>query len=218
MKYAIGGIALCGLLICGSVLAEKDEVQKIAEAYLNALTGKGGEGAREYLLGGATLTAELVTYPNWKIVKREKVKVEEADLADAVKEMKALDAAGRKALDEMFKMAGDKEVREITKEQADKIMKPTTAQSRKFQDKFPLFAYVARVGKEVYWHPKNPWKVLIDKLGTKGQYRLEFHRFEIEETDRGKTRVWPLRILRMTTDKFDTGYKILPASEWDPEN
>jgi len=218
MRRAIGVVALGVLLVAGTALAEKDEVQKIAEAYLNALSGKGGEGAREYLLGGVTLSAELVTVPNWKVVKRESMKVEEADLADAVKEMKVYDALGRKALDEMLKMAGDKEVQEITKEQAAKIMKPTEAQREKFMDKFPLFAKVARVDKDIYWHPKNPWRVLLDKMGTKGSYRLEFHRFEIEETDHGKKRVWPLRVLRMTTQKFDTGYKILPASEWDPEN
>lgn len=218
MRRAIGVVALGAVLLAGNALAEKDEVQKIAEAYLNALTGKGSEAAREYLLGGATLSAAVVTYPNWKIVKREKVKVEEADLADAVKEMKAYDAAGRKALDELLKMAGDSEVREITKEQAEKIMKPTEAKRARFMEKFPLFSLVARIDKDVYWHPKNPWRVLLDKLGTRGEYRLEFHRFEIEEIDHGKKRVWPLRVLRMKTDKFDTGYKILPASEWDPEN
>ncbi|MBN2360383.1 MAG: hypothetical protein JXR83_13095 [Deltaproteobacteria bacterium] len=218
MRRASGVVVLGLLLVAGSALAEKDEVQKIAEAYLNALSGKGGESAREYLLGGVTLSAELVTVPNWKIVKRERVKVEEANLADAVKEMKAYDAKGRKMIQELLKLAGDNEIREITKEQAEKIMKPTEAERRRFMEKFPLFAIVARIDRDVYWHPKNPWRVLLDKLGTKGDYRLEFHRFEIEEIDHGKKRVWPLRILRMQTQKFDTGYKILPASDWDPES
>jgi hypothetical protein len=53
-------------------------------------------------------------------------------------------------------------------------------------------------------------------MGTKGDYTLEFHRFNIKEVKDGKERVWPLRVLRMKTEVYDSGYKILPASDWDP--
>jgi len=196
----------------------KDEPRKIAESYLKALEGSGSGDAREYLLGGVTLTAEIFTIPNWKFASREEVKIEEENLADAVKEMKELDRQGRKALDKLMDMTDNTEVRQITREQAEKIMKPTNKQAKRFKKKFPLFAYVARVDKEVYWHPKNPWRDMLDKLGTKDNYRLEFHRFNIAETDHGKKRVWPLRVLRMKTKDFDSGWKILPASDWDPES
>ena len=34
----------------------------------------------------------------------------------------------------------------------------------------PVLAYIARVGKEVYWHPKNPLRPLLAKAGNSGQF------------------------------------------------
>jgi hypothetical protein len=195
-----------------------DEPGKIAVTYLKALDGSGSGDAREYLLGRVTLDAELATIPNWKIASREPARTEEASLADAVLEMKKLDAAGRKALDTILKSTTGDEITEMGRAQAEAIMKPTQVQAKAFNEKFPLFAYVARVDKEVYWHPKNPWRAVLDELGSKGQYKLEFHQFNIEETDHGKKRVWPLRVLRIKTDSYDSGWKILPASDWNPES
>lgn len=196
----------------------KDEPERIAKAYLKAIEGTGKEEARDYLLGGVTLDAELCTIPNWRIVNREPVKVEEADLATAIREMKALDTVGRKTLDKILKSPEGESFQTLSRAQAEKIMKPTQDQAKKFKKQFPLFAYMARVDREVYWHPKNPWRALLSSLGKSGKYRLEFHKFNIEELERrGKKRVWPLRVLRITTPSYDSGWKILPASDWDPE-
>lgn len=192
-----------------------DEPRKVAEAYLNSLSGKGGDDARNYLLGGLTLTAQDFTIPNWRIVSRDEARVEEKPLADAVKTMWALDKAGAESLTGVVVAEGESV--NLTQEQAEKLLGPTREMAHKFQERFPLFSYVSRNGKDVFWHPENPWRKEIKQLGKDGNYKLEVHRFMIEEKEGGKqTRLWPLRVLRIKTKTHDSGWKILPASDWDP--
>ncbi len=195
-----------------------DEPQRIAVAYLKALAGNGDDNARSYLLGGLTLTAEDFTIPNWKIKKREPVQKEKGAIKAAVAEMNALDRSGRMTLSGVVNLDSEEAVMSLTQEQAEKMLAPTRARAEKFKKRFPVFAYVARVGKDVFWHPSNPWRNVTDKLGDKGDYELELHMFRIEEKQAdGKSRVWPLRVLRIKTAAYDSGWKILPASDWDPE-
>ncbi len=192
-----------------------DEPRKVAEAYLNALAGKGGDDSRDLLLGGATLTARDFNIPNWRIANRDEARVEEKPIFGAMKAMWMLDKIGAEALN-MVVVAEDDNLT-LTQEQAAKMLAPTRAAALKFQDDYPLFSYVARVDKDVFWHPDNPWRKEAKKLGKEGNYRLELHRFMVEEREQGKqTRLWPLRVLRVTTAKYDSGWKILPASDWDP--
>jgi hypothetical protein len=192
-----------------------DDARKVAEAYLNALAGKGGDDARNYLLGGLTLTAQDFSIPNWRIISRDEARVEEKPLADAVKMMWALDKAGASSLSGVVVVEG--EPLALSQEQAEKLLLPTREMAHKFQERFPLFSYVSRNGKDVYWHPENPWRKEIKNLGTEGSYQLELHRFTIEERENGKqTRLWPLRALRIKTKSYNSGWKILPASDWDP--
>lgn len=192
-----------------------DEPRKIAEAYLNSLSGKGNDDARNYLLGGLTLTAQDFTIPNWRIVSRDEARVEEKSIAEAVKMMWALDKAGAESLTGAVVAEG--EALTLSQEQAEKLLGPTREMAHKFQERFPLFSYVARNGKDVFWHPENPWRKEIKNLGKEGTYNLELHRFMIEEKEGGKqTRLWPLRVLRIKTKGYDSKWKILPASDWDP--
>lgn len=203
-----------------AVAGQPDEPRRIAEAYLKALQGTGSDKAKDYLLGGVTLTAEAFSVPNWKILRREPMQREEGDLAAAVAEMRALDKVGQETQRRIMESQGD-EIELITREQAQKLLAPTRKQTELFKKKFPLFAYVARVDKEVYWHPKSPWRVLVDQLGSSGTYQLELHLFIISEAmtglHEGESREWPLRVVRLKTPAHDTGWKILPASDWDPE-
>jgi hypothetical protein len=218
MKRAVALCALC-LLVVAPATAKDDLPKKLAVAYLKALDGSGTEKGRELLLGGLTLTAEEVGIPNWKIRDRI-VQVEELDVKGAVSQMKALDESGRKALNDIMNLAeesGEFGMASVDQATADKLMVPTQKAAKAFKEKYPVFAYCARAGKEVYWHPANPWREIIKKLGNRGKYKLEFHRFNIEEKDKGKTRIWPLRVLRITANDFDSGWKILPASNWDPD-
>lgn len=194
---------------------ELDEARKVAEKYLNALQGKGDGMAREFLLGGSTLTANDFTIPNWKIVKRDAGRKEEKPLVDAIKAMWLVDKVGAESLNTVIVSEGDNLT--LTQEQAQKILGPTREAALKFQDNFPLFSYVARIDKDVFWHPENPWRKEVKKFGKDGSYVLELHRFTIEEKEPGRpARVWPLRVLRVKTKTYDSGWKILPASDWDP--
>jgi hypothetical protein len=192
-----------------------DEARKVAEAYLKALEGKGDDSARSYLLGGVTLTANDFTIPNWRIAKRDTVRTEQRPIEGAVKMMRDLEKKGAEALNAV--VVSEDDSLSLSQEQANKLLEPTRQQAQKFIEAYPLFSYVARVGKDVFWHPENPWHKEIKKLEKTGTYTLELHRFHIEEKDSaGNARIWPLRVLRVTTKSHDSGWKILPASDWDP--
>ncbi|MFZ5470162.1 MAG: hypothetical protein ACOZIN_12075 [Myxococcota bacterium] len=209
-------------VVSNPVFANESEVQKVAEAYLNALTGAGSEAGRDLLLGGATMNAQLFLLENWRVVSKDPVQKEEGDLARAMLLMNALDKEGRAALTRLMnaeQVGNDLTVHEVSKEEAAKLMSPTKEKAAKFTQTYPVLAYVARVGKEVYWHPKNPLRALVAKAGSSGRYQLELHlwRIETKEGPRQTPRVWPLRILRFRSGKVDTGWKILPASDWNAE-
>ena len=192
-----------------------DDARKVAESYLNSLIGKGGDDARNYLLGGLTLTAQDFQIPNWAIKQRDEARVEDKPIGGAVKAMWLVDKVGAEALNHVVVAEGEQLT--LNQEQAGKILAPTREQAVKFQDEYPLFAYVGRIDKDVFWHPENPWRKEVKKLGKEGNYHLEVHRFMIEEKENGKqSRLWPLRIVRVKTKVYDSGWKILPASDWDP--
>jgi hypothetical protein len=193
-----------------------DEPRKIAEAYLKALSGKGDDSARNYLLGGVTLTANDFAIPNWRFKKRDAPRVEDKDIAGAVKQMRDLEKKGADLLNAVV-VSGEDSSTSISQDQAEKLMEPTKTQAQKFIDAYPLFSYIARVGRAVFWHPENPFLKEVKKLPKTGDYHLEVHRFQVEEIEAGRSsRVWPLRVLRMTAPGYDSGWKILPASDWDP--
>lgn len=202
--------------------ASRDEAYRVAEAYLKALSGEGEESGRELLLGGATMNAQLFSLENWKVVKREAPRREQGELASARQHMSELDRAGREALTRILTSSADPDglsMTELSQEDAARLMAPTRERARAFLEKHPVMAYVARVGKEVYWHPKNPVRPLLDRTGKSGPYSLELHLFQIEtrEGPRQEPRVWPLRVVRLKAGKVDTGWKVLPASDWNGE-
>lgn len=189
-------------------------------AYLKALDGDKDQSVREVLLGGLTLTAELVAVSTWRIVGRDAKQVEDASVKSALEELRSLDNAGRKTLSTVVQVAEDDvELMAISQEQAEKIMAATHDAAKRFQAKFPVFSYCARVGKDVCWHPSNPWRsVVMPQLGEDGDYHLELQLFHIEETVKGQAPgVWPLRVLRIQAKKWDSGWRILPGSDWDAE-
>ena len=192
-----------------------DDARKVAESYLKALEGKGDDSARNYLLGGATLTANDFSIPNWRIARRDAVRTEKKEVDGAIKMMRELEKKGAEALNTV--VVSEDSSMSLSQEQANKLLEPTRRQAQKFIEAYPLFSYVARVGKDVFWHPENPWLKEVKKLDKGGTYQLELHRFQIEEKDSGgNKRIWPLRVLRVTTKNHDSGWKILPASDWDP--
>jgi hypothetical protein len=208
--------------VAGADRSAEADAAKTAEAYLSALAGTGDDGARELLLGGVTMDAQISSLENWRIVSRESLRTEEGDLRAAVQLLHDLDKAGHQATGKMMKGQSDGNdvtVHELSQAEAAKLLAPTKERAQKLAKACPLLAYVARVGKEVYWHPKNPIRPLLAKTGKQGKYLLQLQRFKIEsrEGPRQVARNWPLRVLRLRTSSLDTGWRILPASDWSPD-
>jgi hypothetical protein len=151
------------------------------------------------------------------------------EVADLNGYVTAIDKAGREALASMLgggpgATAGDPDgmgMQEISAEDAQKILAPTKAKAAAFNNSHPVFAYVARVDKQVYWHPKNPFRKLLADSGAKGKYTIDIDHFFIETVEGAhedkNVRKWPLRVVRFQANGQDTGLKILPASDWNAE-
>lgn len=202
--------------------AQEDEAKKVAETYLNALTGTGDEAGKDLLLGGVTMNAQLFSLENWKFKDKDPVKKEDGDLAHAVQMMNDLDKAGRTALTKLMgveAVGDDLKMTEVGQAEATKLLAPTREKAASFSKAHGVLSYALRTGKEVYWHPKNPMRAVLSKAGTSGRYSIEVHRWTIMTTEGpAKTpREWPLRVIRFKSTKVDTGWKILPASDWNAE-
>lgn len=215
-------IVVSAFLFAAPVFAQDEDAKKAAETYLNALTGKGDEAGKDLLLGGVTMNAQLFSLENWELKSKDPVKKEEADVGHAVGMMTDLDKAGRKALTKLMgaeAVGDDLKMVEVSKEEAEKLLAPTREKAAALIKAHPTLGYALRVGKEVYWHPKNPMRPLLAKAGTSGKYTIEIHRWVVlsKEGPAKTPREWPLRVVRFKAGKVDTGWKILPASDWNAE-
>ncbi len=211
------------LLFAGAAFADDDaEPKKVVSTYLNALDGAGDEAGKDLLLGGVTMNAQLFTIDNWEFKSKDPVKKEEGDLAHALTLMNDLDKSGRSALTKLMgveAVGDDLKVTEVSQADATKLLGPTREKAAAFQKAHPTLSYALRVGKEVYWHPKNPMRAVLAKAGATGKYSLEIHRWVIlsKEGPAKTPREWPVRVLRFKANKVDTGWKVLPASDWNAE-
>lgn len=216
-------LTLCVALCAGISMAQDDaEPKKVAETYLNALTGSGDEAGKDLLLGGVTMNAQLFSIDNFEFKSKDPVKLETSDLVHATQMMNDLDKAGRTALTKLMGMdqvGDDLKVSEVSQADATKLLAPTREKAAAFTKAHPTLSYVMRVGKEVYWHPKNPMRGVVAKAGGQGKYTIEVHRWVVlSKEGAAKTpREWPLRVVRFKSGKVDTGWKILPASDWNAE-
>jgi hypothetical protein len=198
-----------------------DDPRSIAMTYLQATTGEGDERGKELLLGGVTMDAQLYSLENGRIVSEDPVRRESGDLASAKKLLRDLDRSGKDSIDKMSgsSVGDDLEVRELTQQEAAKILAPTRLKAQKLTSKHPVLAYALRVGKEVFWHPKNPMRPVLANTHSNGKYSIEVHRFVVEslEGPRRAQRTWGLKVIRFRSGSLDTGWKILPASDWSVE-
>ncbi len=220
MRMPLRSAAVSLLLFASLAHAGSDaDAKKAAETYLKALTGEGDEAGKELLLGGVSMDAQMFSLENYEFKSSDPVRKEEGDLASAQKLIADLDKAGREALTKLLNAepsGDDLTMNEVTADDAAKLMAPTREKANKLLKTHPVLAYVARVGKELYWHPKNPVRPVLAKAGKDGRYKLEVYRFKIvsKEGPRKTPREWPLRILRIQAGGQDTGWRVLPASDW----
>jgi hypothetical protein len=196
----------------------QDDSRKLAEAYLNAIAKKGGAEALDTLLGGARMRARSFSIPDWKIVSRPKHRHEVGTLEALHGFVATIDASARSALGSMSGGGPTGDLQELTAEDATKILEPTRRKAKAFITNYPVFAYLTRADKPVYWHPDNPFRALLANAGEKGEYQLDLDLFWVETSREGMApRSWPLRVVRFRANGKDSGFKILPASDWNAE-
>lgn len=202
-------------------LEARDEARELADAYLRAITSEGSQQGLDSLLGGATLT--LLDMESYRIVGREMHRHERGELAELHAHVAAVDRAGRAASPAAGSGADPDGlgVETLSAEQAAKLQAPAKARAAAFARSNPVFAYIARVDKRVYWNPRNPFRKLLADAGARGGYEADLDLFWVETVDRGdpdkKVRRWPLRVVRFRAASLDTGLKVLPAASWDAE-
>ena len=90
-------VAALSLVVSSARESSDAEVRAVADSYLRALTGSGDDRARELLLGGVSMDAEIFTLDSARVVSREPVRQEEGDLGTVAKLMRDLDQEGRLA-------------------------------------------------------------------------------------------------------------------------
>lgn len=217
------------------------QAKQVATLYLQALSGKGDADALSYLLGGITLTAMETQIPNGTIVVEDPVRYEKLPLAGAIKAMSDVDTSAQQALKQapnpsQAPASDDDEMtlQNVDEATANQLLSSSKKTLDDFNTQYPVFAYMARADKGVFWHPENPWRLLLPQLLPAGadldknkktpdwgEYELIVYRFVVEEklnpsTKNPKTRRWPLRVLRIKTPTYDSSWKILPAADWNP--
>src|SRR5262249_10675533 len=151
--------AVLSLVVASPGDSSDSEVRQVADWYLRALTGSGDDRARGLLLGGVTMDAEIFTLDSAKVVSKEPVRREEGDLQTAAALMRELDQAGRRARAKLLNTdthSSGMRVVELSRAEASRLLEPTREKADKFLRTYPVLSAMARVGKEIYWHPKNP--------------------------------------------------------------
>lgn len=199
---------------------EDPALQKIATEYLAALQSTDTADGKEHLLGGVTIDAKNAHVLNASVVKKSAIRSEIGSLADVSSLMRDLDAAG-------FKMLGQETAANepssapsaVDLPQALELLKKTRELRQAMLKKFPVLSDVVRVDRALYWHTKNPMRPVLKQAGREGSYEVHHATYTIESKDDAKSaaRQWPLRFVRFKSGSVDTGWKVLPASEWDPE-
>lgn len=212
------------LLFAVNAFAQDDaEPKKVAITYLNALTGNGDEAGKDLLLGGVTMNAQLFNLENWEMASKDPVKKEEGDLAHALQMMGDYDRSSRLALTKLLgveAVGDDLRISELSQADAAKLLGPTREKAQAFEKAHKVLAHDAlRVGKEVYFHPKNAMRAVLARAGATGKYTIEIHRWNVvtKEGAAKTPRLWPMRVMRFKTPKIDTGWKVIPASDWNAE-
>lgn len=198
--------------------AEDAKVQALANSYVQSLAS-GDAAGKQQLLGGATYDAKQATAYNPKILKKSDVRSEDGSLVELATYMKDLDQAGFKFLGQETEDTKGAAPAAVDLPQALKLVEQTRAARQALMKKFPVLSDVIRVDRPLYWHPKNPARAVIKQSNKKGTYHVDYVSFTVQSQDDPKAaaRTWPLRIVRFKSEAVDTGWKVLPASEWDPE-
>ena len=213
-------LTACATTPAGSAEHEAN-TRELAEKYLNALSGTGDESGRALLLGGVTANAQLFVLENWKILGERPARHEEAELELANQLATELDTLSKDALKDLLgsECAADAAcVESLTPEQSAALMKPTKDSVDKFTAQLPVLAKLLNVGEPIFINPKNPARKVLAQAGA-GRYVLDIVTYDVEtfEGPRKVPRKFPLKLARFKSQSTDTGWKVLPPSDWNAE-
>jgi hypothetical protein len=197
------------------------DLRKVAESYLGALVGTGDQAGRELLLGGATTSSQLYVLENWRIVGEEPARHEEADVELATRLVRELDQASVQAASSlMASRPGDDaaSVDIITPDVARELMRPTQESADRLTSAVPVLAAFLYVGQPVYWNAKNASRTTLASARA-GTYALDIHTFDVEtfEGPRKVQRRFALKLVHFKAPNIDTGWRVLPAADWNAD-
>ncbi|MBI5543342.1 MAG: hypothetical protein HY901_05600 [Deltaproteobacteria bacterium] len=203
-------------------LATRDPARVVTERFLQALSRKSNEEGLAMLLGGATLVSRLYRIDDWKIVGREKKKIETGDFPSARSQLAAFDRERRRAHGELI---ADPEpppkdevaARHVTTADAAWTFELVRARSKVLMESNPVFAFLAGVDQIEEGYLVDPFRRFLAKVPPAGKYALELDQFWIESMEghhqEKLKRVWPLWVLRLRVGRLDSGMKVLPTTE-----
>ena len=202
---------------------KKDASRSLAEQFLQSLAHQSGDQGLSTLLGGPTLVSRIFTIDNWKVVGREKHKVEVGELASTRALLTAFDKDHRRALGELVSeapaahVAGDVGMGAMNDVDAAWTFELVRAKSKTFQESNPVFSFLAAVDRFEQPYVYDPFRRLLARAGWTGKYTAELDQFWIETREGHHedkmTRRWPLYVLRFKTPRVDSGLKILPTND-----
>ena len=207
----------------------KDPARALAEQFLQALARQGSEPqgteppGLATLLGGPTLASRIYTINDWKVVRREKHKVEVGEIGPARAQLAAFDKDRRRALGELVtdasteKEAADVGLGSMNGVDAAFTFELVRSRSKALLESNPVFAFLVAADRVEQPYVYDPFRRLLARAGWAGRYTLELDQFWIETREGHHedklTRKWPLYVLRFRTASVDSGLKILPTND-----
>lgn len=208
-------------------LEARDPARTAAEQLLASLSKQTGEEGLKVLLGGPSLVSRLFSIENWKVVGREKRRVETGDLGAAKKLLAALDLERRKANRELVSAplpatgpAGAKgEVALSGVSGADDAwtFELVRDAGRQLEEAHPVLGFLLGADRAEHGYANDPLRKLLTRTPRRGKYSVELDQLWIETREGNhedtRARRWPLYVLRLKAGRFDSGVKVLPTVE-----
>jgi hypothetical protein len=200
----------------------RDPQRLLVEQFLRSLARQAPEDGQSQLLGGPTLVSRLYTIDDWRIVGREKRRVEVGDLASALSQLASLDKERRGAQKEIVagpapKAGADVAMGSVDAPDSAFAYEIARVKARSLEETNPLFAFLGCADRFEQAYVADPFRKLLARAGRKGEYRLELDQFWVASSeghheDR-RVRRWPLWVVRLRVGRFDSTLRVLPTTE-----
>jgi hypothetical protein len=222
--HAAAKAQVAEVTVTGVALDAKDAPRAVAEQFLGALSRPGADkDLAATLLGGETLVSRIYVVDNWKIVGREKRRVELGDLSAARQALQAFDREHRRALGELVseapapRVGSDVAMGGVSGADAAFSFELVKTRAKALQETNPVLSFLAAVDRWEQPYVYDPLRRLLARAGWTGRYTAELDQFWIETREGHHedhpARRWPLYVLRLRTARVDSGVKVLPTND-----